>query len=1007
MAALAGCSLKKNTPFSRQYSAFITRYNIYFNGDQHFKETIKEMESKYQDDYTRFVLMHPAEAYADEKAPQPTGDFNRSIEKAQKAIQIRSIKKKPKKKSGKSQDPKYKAWMKREEYNPFLHNAWMMQGRSQYLNGDFLGAASTFYYVAKHFSWLPATVTEAKLWQARAYIASDWLFEAESLISKIQEKELTNSTLKGLYYFDYADFYVKSHEYEKAIPMLTEAIRYADGPQRTRMNFLLGQLYQATGNKTAAYKAFSKASSSGSATYRTKLNARIKQSEVYEGENIEPEVKALRNMTRYDRNKEYLDQIYYAIGNLYLSRRDTTAAIDNYKKAVEESTRNGIEKSIVQVALGGLYYDLHKYNLAQPCYADAVPNLPDDYPDLKLLKHRSDVLDELSVYSQNAELQDSLLKLSYMTPEQQRDVIDKIIEELKKKEKEEAEAAKREEYLANQQAQGTGLQNTGANTPNQFVLNTDNSWYFYNQATKQQGRTEFQKRWGSRKLEDDWRRRNKASFSFDDFESSYDDEDSPGTEPNDSTSTAGDDPKAKETIDHQSDPHYPEYYLKDIPKTDAERTQANDIIQEALYNMGLILKDNMHDYPSAEHEFLELNSRYPDNVYRLEAYYNLYLMYMLTDRPTEAEQYRQLILTHFPDSKYGEAMRDPHYMDKLREMVNVQQSLYNRIYQAYLNNDNQQVHQIYQQVRKDYPMSRIMPKFMFIEALSYVSEHNPEQFSATLRELLERYPETDVSPLASDYLKLISQGRKLAATSGGNLRGMVWATRLSNDSTAGANSMLDAAKFTFATDTPQDLVLLYPATIINGHQLTFDIARHNFNSYMVRDFDLEQMRFGDLGLLVVKGFANRSELEQYRTALYNDPEVHIPEQVVPVMISDDDFQLLLNQGRSFEEYFDAAGDDRLRKVHEAVLPPDEYPSAEEMYEPWQQQAPEAPQESTQESTQEPTQEPTEAPAESKAPEAPQPGTPTAPGTPKAPTAPSSPTLPEYPEGSEGDDPLFD
>ena len=102
------------------------------------------MESKYQDDYTRLVLMHPAEAYADEKAPQPTGDFNRSIEKAQKAIQLRSIKKKPKKKSGKSHDPKYKAWMKREEYNPFLHNAWMMQGRSQYLNGDYLGAASSF-----------------------------------------------------------------------------------------------------------------------------------------------------------------------------------------------------------------------------------------------------------------------------------------------------------------------------------------------------------------------------------------------------------------------------------------------------------------------------------------------------------------------------------------------------------------------------------------------------------------------------------------------------------------------------------------------------------------------------------------------------------------------------------------------------------------------------------------------------------------------------------------------
>lgn len=78
------------------------------------------------------------------------------------------------------------------------------------------------------------------------------------------------------------------------------------------------------GEKQLAYKAFDKAGSSASATYRTKFNARIKQSEVFEGADITSEVKALRRMTRYDRNKDYLDQIYYAIGNLYLSRRDNS-----------------------------------------------------------------------------------------------------------------------------------------------------------------------------------------------------------------------------------------------------------------------------------------------------------------------------------------------------------------------------------------------------------------------------------------------------------------------------------------------------------------------------------------------------------------------------------------------------------------------------------------------------------------------------------------------------------
>ena len=200
------CSPKKNTAASRNYQAFITRYNIYYNGDTHFRETLADMESKYEDDYSRQVFMHPVEAKSDPLLPQPSGNFDRSIEKAQKAIQLRSIKKRPKKKAGKSSDPKYKEWMKREEYNPFLHNAWMMMGRSQYYNGDFLGAASTFFYISRHFKWLPETVVESKLMQALSYVSLDWLFEAENIITRIKPEELTTKRLRELYNFVYADF---------------------------------------------------------------------------------------------------------------------------------------------------------------------------------------------------------------------------------------------------------------------------------------------------------------------------------------------------------------------------------------------------------------------------------------------------------------------------------------------------------------------------------------------------------------------------------------------------------------------------------------------------------------------------------------------------------------------------------------------------------------------------------------------------------------------------------
>ena len=927
IAALPSCSPKKNTAASRKYQAFITRYNIYYNGDTHFKETLKEMEGKYEDDYSQLLYMHPTEARINTKAPQPNGNFDRSIEKAQKAIQLRSITKRPKKKSGK-QDAKYKEWLKREEYNPFLHNAWMMMGRSQFYNGDFLGAASTFFYTSKHFWWLPETVLEAKLWRARSYCALEWLFETENIIIKIKENELTNNTLKELYNNVYAGYYIKLNEYEKAIPYLQKAIDYADGSQTIRLRFLLGQLYSRIGKKQEAYEAFKKAGSASNAPYRTQFNARIKQSEVYSGANIEPEVKALKRMTRYDRNKEYLDQIYYAIGNLYLSRQDTLNAIENYEMANEKSTRNGIDKAINQVTLGDLYYIRHNYDKAQPCYSEAVPQLPETYPNYAQIKRRSDVLDELAVYSQNVTLQDSLLRLSKLSPKELDKVIEKIIDDLKKKEKEEAENAQREEYLAQQKAQGSNLQNTGTSAPKTFTLNTDDSWYFYNTATKNAGKTEFQKTWGSRKLEDDWRRRNKASFNASDFESGDGNTDGEGVDSTD-IDEGGEKELSKEEqekLKRAEDPHYPEYYLKQIPKTDEERNTAHEIIQEGLYNMGIILKDKMEDFNASRSEFNRLLSQYPDNIYRLDVYYNMYIMAVRENSIAESNKYRDLILEHFPESGYGIAMRDPNYFDNLK-MMNVQQeTLYESTYEAYLNNRNAEVHDAYKYMTEKFPLSRIMPKFMFLHALSFITEKDSEQFNATLKELLEKYPDTDITPLASSYLKQMAQGRKLESSSS-NLRGMFWETKLGNDSVANANAS-KVAEFTINEQEPHYLVLLFPTDVISANQLLFEVARHNFTAFTIKSFDLELMNFDKLGLVIIKGCRNLEELKQYRKIMDESADFKLPPQVRPVEISESNFKILINEGRSFEEYFIFSGEEDYKATEESVLPPEEFGESE-------------------------------------------------------------------------------
>lgn len=999
-----GCTTRKNTPATRNYQAFITRYNIYYNGDKHFKETLADMEDKYEDDYSRQLFLHPVEAKEEKTAPQPAGNFDRSIEKAQKAIQLRSIKKKPAKKTGKSADAAYKEWMKREEYNPFLHNAWMMMGRGQYYNGDFAGAASTFFYISRHFGWLPATVTEAQLMQAMSYLAMGWLFEAELILNKIKPESLTSKNLKLLYNMAMADYLLRREQYADAIPYLNEASSLASGSQKTRLTFLLGQTLSREGRKKEAYEAFKKAGSGANASYRTKFNARIKQSEVFEGANIEDEVKALQRMTRYDRNKDFLDQVYYAIGNLYLSRGDTAKAVENYVLANEKSTRNGIDKAMNQLTLGGIYFAQGNYEKAQPSYSEAIPQLPESYPDYAMLKKRSDVLDELAVYSQNVNLQDSLLHLASLPEDELLKVINTMIEDLKKREKEEAEEARRAEY----EAQAGQFNNQFNDNTNSFTINTDNSWYFYNTATKNAGKTEFQKRWGSRRLEDNWRRRNKATFNTLDFDTSEGEEDENGdiSETNDSISIEEVDPEKQAAA---SDPHNPEYYLAQIPFTEEEKATSHEIIQEGLFNMGVILKDKMDDFGASRKEFDRLLKDYPDNIYRLDTYHNLYLMYAREGREADAERMRLMIVDEFPESPLGIAMRDPNYLKNLREMEERQQELYDRTYEAYLANDNAGVHALYEKMVEEYPMSKIIPKFMFLNALAYVTDRDPEKFNAQLRELLERYPDTDITPFASAWLKGMAQGKQLQTSAGGNMRGMVWSQRLTNDSIPGEN-FDEEVTFDLNPQARQLLIFTFDTGEVSSNALLFEIARHNFRTFAVRDFDIEPMNFGRLGMLVVKGFASMDELNYYRKAMAESPEFKIPAGVRPIAISEANFETLMEKGRSFDDYFRYLQEQNYIDTQADLLQPEDVETLEEADETTREI------ETLQEEENEGSPSSQDAPSNQSSPitpntqivpSAPNPPIPSTSPTPASPEILPIPSNSQVAPGSEGDDPLFD
>ncbi|MDR0866443.1 MAG: hypothetical protein LBO74_16155 [Candidatus Symbiothrix sp.] len=897
LVLLSSCTSTKNTGGTRWYHSFNTRYNVYFNGELAYKDALKARQEGYKENYSETVYMFPVSSLPKDKE-NPGGPFDKAIEKGVKAIKTHSIQTKPEKQAGKRNDPKYQEWMSRTEYNPFLHNAWMLMAEGQFQNGDFLQAASSFAYISRLYRTQPEIAVDAKIWQARCYAEMDWFYEADDILSKIKKDGLPKK-LQDWYSTIYADYLIKQKHYSEAIPYLQTAIHAEkDKFQKNREKYLLGQIYSNLGQKNLAYKTFGEVAGA-SVPYILTFSAKIRQTEVYADGDTTKITKQLRAMAKSSKNKDYLDQIYYALGNVYLAIPDTAKAIASYELGVEESVQQGIDKALNQIRLGDIYFEQRKFIQAQPNYAEALPQLKKGDEAYPRVSKRSEILDELVVYVEAVELQDSLLRLSKMTEEERLAVVNKIIADLKKKEEEEKKKQELEDY----QAQQDGMRSERM-TPSKAATvapptNEEGLFYFYSPQVVTVGKTAFQQKWGRRKLEDDWRRRNKTNPMADPFaEDDLVETDSidPGKSPD------AENLPEKEPTDTSSDPHDPQFYLQQIPVTEEDIEAANLIISDGLYNMAVIYKDKLEDTGLALETFNILDNRFPVHENKLMAYYHTYLIYLKLGDMNMANLYKLKIRSEFPESEYALAMADPDYEYNLKMMDIVQDSLYTDTYQAYLNGNVNKIRSNYNLANTKYSQSKLMPKFLFLNALSYVQTHDAEGFKTQLKELITRYPDADVSVLASEMMKGFQRGLLLSA-SGDNLlaRGSLFNIHFGAEGEISEDAA--ALPFSTETDTPYQLLIVYPQGSIDDNLLLYTVASFNFGNFIINDFDLEKTTMGGIGLLQIKGFNNFPEIIQYIHMIYG-PEGYAPgleQAAVIVPISVENYGTLM-RGKSLEEY---------------------------------------------------------------------------------------------------------
>ena len=451
--------------------------------------------------------------------------------------------------------------MGRREYNPFLWRAWLLMGKSQFQKGEFEEAAATFSYMARLYQTQPAILGIARAWLAKSYTELDWLYDAEDIITKQQRDSMDFRAVKDWDY-TYADYYIHSGRYEEATQYLRKAIKHERRrKQKAREWFLMGQLQTILGHKDQAYEAF-KHVVRLNPPYELEFNARIAQTEVLPTMDHQRKIKKLKRMAASDNNKDYLDQVYYAIGNTYLSQKDTLHAIEAYETGCEKATRSGVEKGVLLLTLGNVYWEKEKYADAQRCYGQAIGLLDKDRKDYEQLSERSKILDELAPHTSAVELQDSLQRLANMSETERNKVIDQIIAELIKKEKEERrnqEEAEAERTLQQQSVRG-GQQVT---TPQPTLPSSTGSsaWYFYNPQAVNQGKQVFQRLWGKRENQDNWQRANQTVVGSTETAENENLEKPDSLDNPDGLDNQEKDNKEQPDSASLNDPHQREYYL--------------------------------------------------------------------------------------------------------------------------------------------------------------------------------------------------------------------------------------------------------------------------------------------------------------------------------------------------------------------------------------------------------------------------------------------------------------
>ncbi len=834
---LNSCSTKKNTWTRRAFHNLTSHYNVFWNGLMSLEEGKLTQKQSVKDNFKKILRVYNYGTKAEAKSLYPKMD--RTIEKASISIQ------------------KHSMYFNGQERVKWVANSYLIMGIGHFYKQDYIKARRVFDYVYKENKDRPIKY-EGLLWLAKTYIQMERPAKAEAtlnLLTSKEEDELFPKKVAEELPLVQADLYLSQENYSAAYPYLERALEVNHNRYYTnRVLFILGQINQQDGDFKRATRYYSKLIKRNP-PYELAFKARLNMAECYDSEsgNSKAITKLLMKMTKEAKNKQFLDQIYYALAEVALKDENDTLAINYLRKSVAASVSDNYQKAMSSLKVADLYFEKPDYLFAKLYYDTAVSVLPADYPNYEKIKNRTLVLTDIVTEHQIINEQDSLQSLAKMAPEERNKIIDaaiekyRIAEELRKKQEEEEKDAREAEQMAREAGGRGGPGGMGRPTS---IGGGNGKWYFYNPQALSKGYSEFVKKWGKRQLADNWNISDKRQMMINPDEMGGDEmaDSTVAGAGSDSTGIAG----ARVT------PYDRAFYLKELPKTEEDFRKSDSLILEAYYKLGYLYKESLHDSAAAIKSFMELENRFPGNKYELESWYSLYQLYSAVGDASSAAKYKNLILSKYPESDYAKVIIDPDYFIKLAEKKGQIVKLYERTYKAYEREQYFRVLSYANRAVKTYPDDKsIIPQFLFLRAMALGKVTTVDSMYAEMKTLVKEYPQSEVVSMAKDILSML---RGEYGFDGGNK--------------AEAKAKKKVAKYKVNDKIPYFVILSVNQQKVKVNPLKVRISDFNKKYFRLRRLRIKSLQLDNMRTLITIGnFNNKSDAENYYRAIKDDEYV--------------------------------------------------------------------------------------------------------------------------------------